>query len=119
MEPLVLPLPPNELRVNGRFGWSWTALHEHVMSYREDCRLLIKANKPEKPTRFPVHLTIQVFLAKGQRIDASDVGSFAKVPIDALKTMNVLPDDGSKYINPFTVKVSRDRKNPRLEITWE
>lgn len=119
---ITLPLPPSELRVNRRMGEHWGAYHKAQKRYRRDCDavLLLKAPKDVDESRwqYPVSMRAVLYLGKWQRVDPSDAGSWIKTAIDCLVAWRILPDDGYRYINPFTVEVKRDLANPRLEISW-
>ena len=131
---VTLGLPPNELRANRRSGQHWAAkvtdefgrkhsLNAIKTEYMNQCLTLLHNQGYRGSNIFwlsdgPWHVTVTIYLAKGQRVDPSDVGFWIKVPIDAMVKARVFPNDSAAWLNPFTVEVKRDPANPRLEISW-
>ena len=117
---LVLPLPPNELRLNRRIGGyrGKLGLKER---YMQDCQMAALTQAAQWkgiPQAWPVHLTATAFLPARWRADPADLGGWVKGALDSLVKMGVFPDDDSKYIRPFTSDVQHDKTNPRLELEW-
>lgn len=121
MTTITLPLPPDSLRTNNRMGRHWGTLNKEKKAYKLACALAVRAARltDDDNGRYPAHLTLTVYLGKGQRLDPSDAGTFAKAAIDVLVEERVFRGDNSTYINPFTARVERDAHNPRLELSWE
>ena len=115
MSIIVLPLPPDTLRVNHRLGRHWGPLHRDKADYRTACLLLLKG-QVWLVDGYPVHLEATLYLGKGQRCDPTDAGSWCKVCVDCLVTAGLLAGDSAAHINPFTARVERDWKNPRVEF---
>ena len=120
MPRLVLPLPPNELRLNKRIGG-----HRGKMGlkdrYMHDCKMAALTQAAQWkgiPQTWPVCVKGTVFLPARWRADCADVGGWAKSALDALVEMGVWPDDDSRYIRPFVGDVQHDKTNPRLELEW-
>lgn len=120
MPKLVLPLPPNSLRLNRRIG-GYRGKLSMKDRYVEDCQkeaLLQGKEWQGVVQQWPVHLTATAYLPARWRADASDIGGWIKSALDSLVEMGVFPDDNSAYIRPFTADVQRDPKRPRLELDW-
>ena len=115
----VFPFPPGSLRVNRRIGQHFGPQHKDVKAYRARCTAILAAVElePEDRGGYPVHMHVTAFLGPRQRLDTSDVGTFAKVTIDCLVARGVLRGDSSHFVNPFTASVrTDDRQHPRLEV---
>ena len=111
---ITFPLPPDELKVNRRMGQHWGIQHRLKDDYRMICRLL--ARQQCQDSLKVCRMTATVYLGHRQRCDPSDLGSWCKVPIDALVAEGILLTDSSACIRSFTAFVERDAENPRLEI---
>ena len=119
MPTIILPLPPDALRVNRALGQHWANTRRAKLSYEMECASMLRAPLTvhmEGP--WPVHIHITIWLGKGQRCDLVDAGTWAKPAWDVLTRLKVWPDDGSKYLCPATFYVDRDRANPRIELRW-
>lgn len=113
---VVLPLPPDALRVNRAMGMHWGSLAQLKATYQIQCAAAWKdAGRPALQGPWPVHLAVTVYLGKGQRCDAVDCLSWAKAGLDSL-SRRMWPDDGASYLNPVCVTVRRDRERPRIEL---
>lgn len=122
MPVIVLPLPPNSLRVNERMGVNWAVYQADKHAYMLLCAKAAREQRAaweNVPASRPLHLKATVYLGYRQRCDSSDAGSWIKSGIDALVAEGVWPDDNASRINPFTADVQRDRDNPRVELTWD
>lgn len=108
-------LPPISLKTNRRMGGHWSATHSLKVAYRDICALRVKSQHRGETIK-ACHVTATVYLGKGQRCDPSDLGSWAKVPIDTLVAGGAIASDSASCIKRFTAIVERDPGNPRLEI---
>lgn len=121
MPKLVLPLPPNELRLNRRIG-GYRGKMGLKDRYAEDCQkeaLLQAAQWRGIPQQWPVPVKGTVYLpSRRWRADPSDVGGWCKAALDSLVKMGVFPDDNARYIKPFIGDVEYDPSRPRLELEW-
>ena len=114
---ITLPLPPDELRTNRTQGHGFWEYQRKKKHYQTKCYVAIVSR--DWPSReYPLHVTLTLYLGKGQRCDTWDVPAWAKSGLDMLKG-RVFPDDDSSYLNPVTILVLRDPANPRLEISWK
>lgn len=118
---VVLPLPPDELRVNASKGRHWGKIQQAKDDYRLEAWPEIDAQRREwegVPVHWPTHLYLTAYLGKGQRVDPSDVGTWCKFALDLLVEAGAFPDDNASRIRPFTVDVQRDARNPRIVFAW-
>lgn len=112
-----LPLPPDSLRANRRLGTHWGRTNGIKRDYKAFCLLKLRSDRAlawDGP--YPITLTATAYLAKGQRCDPSDLGTWLKPAIDVLVEARLLAGDDGAHINPFVARVERDRENPRVEI---
>ncbi len=125
---VTMPLPSDDLRVNAATGKHWGGNRRAKMDYAIEAKPEIDRQRHLwtglAAVRWPVHLNITVYVGntmKGnpQLPDTSDVGTWTKYPLDLLVKAGAFPDDNAKRINPVTLWVQWDAKNPRVEFSWD
>ena len=118
---ITLPLPPIELKANRTMGQKWKSSYSVKTAYGlEAWQELLRQRPWPVTTVWPVHLYVMVYVGKGMQLpDLSDAGTWCKVACDLMVHAGIFPDDGPKYIKPFTADADRDWKRPRVEFSWE
>lgn len=101
----------NACRKNAYAGATMKKQNERVVMF------YIRKYKLKKVEHYPVMIKIHWY-EKDRRRDIDNITFATKFILDALVKMEVIEDDGQKYINEIEHHVSIDSKNPRIEIEF-
>lgn len=106
----------NDMTNNASRG-HWSSAAKLKKEQVEFFQWSVKRNLVVTPTDWPAEAVI-VYYEPDMRRDVDNVtGAGAKIILDALVELKVLPNDSRKYIRKLTQDVLVDKVNPRIEVT--
>ena len=106
-----LPMPPD--RGNSRRHWAVQRRVEAEWKVRATVDLANSRLRPPNPLQ---RFTLHVIAYSKRKSDIDNLTSRCKVPIDLLRSLGWVANDGPDHLVSLTVVPAVDTKRPRLEI---
>lgn len=108
------PLPGYSL--NSRSHWSKRAAV--VEDARERCTAAVLEQAPQPMPRFVTVADVhyRVVLSDGRNLDTDNVPGYCKPYLDALVEMEILRDDGRRYVTSTTAEIDPEPGEPGVWI---